>query len=245
MVKPLVLGNWKMNGDILANADLLKALQAWNNESVDLGVCPPMIYLSQAQNILEGSLISLGAQDVSAQGSGAYTGETSAAMLLEFGCRYALVGHSERRQYHGETDLMVAEKFKAATLAGVTPVLCIGETQQEREASKTLEVVARQLKAVVDLLGIEAMANTVVAYEPVWAIGTGLTASPEEAQEVHAFIRQQLAGVAQKVQLLYGGSVKADNAGQLFAKQDIDGALVGGASLKAKDFIAIANAAVC
>jgi len=234
-----------MNGDILANADLLKALQAWNNESVDLGVCPPMIYLSQAQNILEGSLISLGAQDVSAQGSGAYTGETSAAMLLEFGCRYALVGHSERRQYHGETDLMVAEKFKAATLAGVTPVLCIGETQQEREASKTLEVVARQLKAVVDLLGIEAMANTVVAYEPVWAIGTGLTASPEEAQEVHAFIRQQLAGVAQKVQLLYGGSVKADNAGQLFAKQDIDGALVGGASLKAKDFIAIANAAVC
>lgn len=245
MVKPLVLGNWKMNGDILANAELLKALQAWNNESVDLGVCPPMIYLSQAQNILEESLISLGAQDVSAQGSGAYTGETSAAMLLEFGCRYALVGHSERRQYHGETDLMVAEKFKAAKLAGLTPVLCIGETQQEREASKTLEVVGRQLKAVVDLLGIEAMANTVVAYEPVWAIGTGLTASPEEAQEVHAFIRKQLASVAQKIQLLYGGSVKADNAEQLFAKQDIDGALVGGASLKAKDFMAIANAAVC
>lgn len=234
-----------MNGDILVNAELLKALQAWNNESVDLGVCPPMIYLSQAQNILEESLISLGAQDVSAQGSGAYTGETSAAMLLEFGCRYALVGHSERRQYHGETDLMVAEKFKAATLAGLTPVLCIGETQQEREASKTLEVVGRQLKAVVDLLGIEAMANTVVAYEPVWAIGTGLTASPEEAQEVHAFIRKQLANVAQKIQLLYGGSVKADNAEQLFAKQDIDGALVGGASLKAKDFMAIANAAVC
>lgn len=245
MVKPLVLGNWKMNGDILANAELLKALQAWNNESVDLGVCPPMIYLSQAQNILEESLISLGAQDVSAQGSGAYTGETSAVMLLEFGCRYALVGHSERRQYHGETDLMVAEKFKAAKLAGLTPVLCIGETQQEREASKTLEVVGRQLKAVVDLLGIEAMASTVVAYEPVWAIGTGLTASPEEAQEVHAFIRKQLASVAQKIQLLYGGSVKADNAEQLFAKQDIDGALVGGASLKAKDFMAIANAAVC
>lgn len=244
MAKPLVLGNWKMNGSIPANAELLKGLRNWDAKHVDLGVCPPAIYLPQCQLVLNGSDVRWGGQDVSAQESGAYTGEIAPRMLRELGCDYALVGHSERRQYHGETDDIVAAKFESAQKAGLTPVLCIGETQSEREAEATLQVIERQLLQVIKRVGLDKMAATVVAYEPVWAIGTGLSASPEQAQDVHAFIRGQLGDIANKVQILYGGSVKPDNAAELFAKADIDGALVGGASLKAEDFLAIAKAAV-
>ncbi|MCV6615365.1 MAG: triose-phosphate isomerase [Cellvibrionaceae bacterium] len=244
MAKPLVLGNWKMNGSIPANAELLKGLRDWDAKKVELGVCPPAVYLPQCQVVLNGSDVRWGGQDVSTHPEGAYTGEVSARMLRELGSHYVLVGHSERRQYHGETDALVAEKFKVAQAAGLVPVLCIGETQAEREAEQTLAVIERQLQAAIDAVGIAQMAGTVVAYEPVWAIGTGLTASPEQAQAVHAAIRAQLGDVGAKVQVLYGGSVKPDNAAELFGQRDIDGALVGGASLKASDFLAIAKAAV-
>jgi len=240
----LVVGNWKMHGGLAANAALLGALMAgWQPAAGrTLAVCVPFPYLAQAQSALAGSPIAWGAQDVSEHGAGAYTGEVSAAMLLEFGCRYAIVGHSERRQYYGDTDGIVAAKAAAALAAGLTPVACVGETLAEREAGATEAVVLRQLDAVLARVGREAV-KMVIAYEPVWAIGTGRTASPDEAQAVHALLRTRLAGAgASDVPVLYGGSVKADNAAALFAMADIDGGLIGGASLKAAEFLAIARA---
>lgn len=213
----------------------------------EMAVCPPYPYLGQAQLALQGSPLALGAQSLSEHASGAFTGEVSAAMLLEFGCRYVLVGHSERRALFGETDAVVAAKFAAAQEAGLVPVLCVGETLDERNAGQTASVIARQLSAVLDRVGVNAMASAVVAYEPVWAIGTGVTASPAQAQEVHAAIRAQVAaldaGVAEGLRILYGGSVKPQNAKELFGQADIDGGLIGGAALVADDFLAICLAA--
>ena len=249
MRRPLVLGNWKMNGakasvDALINALKVSAAAA---ENVTVGVCPPAIYLGQAQTLVAGSAVKLGAQDVSVHAAGAYTGEIAAPMVREFGCTYVLVGHSERRTYHAETDAVVVKKFAAIQAAGMTPVLCIGETLDERQGSQTEAVVSTQLKAVIEALGVETLRNAVVAYEPVWAIGTGLAATSEQAQEVHAFIRRLVAEysaeVAAGLLLLYGGSVKGSNAAELLGQADIDGALVGGASLSADDFAAIFNAA--
>jgi triosephosphate isomerase len=239
----LVVGNWKMNGGLAENARLLDRLVGgWPKAGRSLAVCVPYPYLGQAQAALSGSPIAWGAQDVSAHTAGAYTGEVAATMLAEFGCRYALVGHSERRQLHGETDAEVAAKAKAARDTGVTPVVCVGETLAEREAGATNAVVLRQLGAVVEMLGA-ATTEIVLAYEPVWAIGTGRTASPEAAQDVHATLRGVLATAnAANVPVLYGGSVKAGNAAALFAKPDVDGGLVGGASLSAEEFLAIAHA---
>jgi triosephosphate isomerase len=246
MKKKLIAGNWKMNGSLAANVALLQALQAGGaNASCDMAVCVPAVYLSQVAQLLQGSTISLGAQDVSSFDSGAYTGETSAGMLREFGVRYAIVGHSERRQYHGETDAVVAIKTQKALAAGITPIVCVGETLAEREAGKTEEVVKRQLAAVIHTNG-HCISEIVVAYEPVWAIGTGKTATPAQAQEVHAVLRAQLLAAtpqADRVHILYGGSMNASNAAELLAQKDIDGGLVGGASLKAPDFLAIAAAA--
>jgi triosephosphate isomerase len=240
----LVVGNWKMNGGLAVNARLLDRLVGgWHPAAGrSLAVCVPYPYLGQAQAALSGSPIAWGAQDVSAHAAGAYTGEVAATMLVDFGCRYALAGHSERRQLHRETDAEVAAKAKAALDAGVTPVVCVGETLAEREAGATDAVVLRQLGAVVEVLGA-AMTEIVLAYEPVWAIGTGRTASPDQAQEVHATLRKALAEAkAPDVTILYGGSVKAGNAAALFAKPDVDGGLVGGASLSAEEFLAIAHA---
>jgi triosephosphate isomerase len=240
----LVVGNWKMNGGLAPNAVLLSALVAgWKPlAGRQVAVCVPYPYLAQAAAALGASPIAWGAQDVSEHESGAFTGEVSAAMLVEFGCRYAIVGHSERRQFYGDNDAVVATKAVAALAAGVTPIACVGETLAERDAGVTMAVVSRQLGAVLAAVGAKA-AKLVVAYEPVWAIGTGRTASPEEAQAVHAGLRLQLAQAgAAEVALLYGGSVKADNAKALFAMADIDGGLIGGASLKATEFLAIARA---
>ena len=238
----LVMGNWKMHGNLGQNAKLLAALRAAPRSASGtlMAVCVPFPYLAQAAEALKGSVISWGAQDVSAQAQGAFTGEVSGAMLADFSCRWALVGHSERRSLHGETDQLVADKAQAVLASGMTPVVCVGESLAERDAGQAIAVIARQLAPVV-ALGAEAVKKTVVAYEPVWAIGTGRTASPEQAQEVHAAIRAALvAAGAGDIQILYGGSVKASNAASLFAMPDIDGALVGGASLVAEDFIAIA-----
>lgn len=243
MRQPLVLGNWKMNGSLKENRELLQGILAELNVATEVGVCPPAVYITQAAELLQGSTVAVGSQDVSAHAAGAFTGELEAGMLKDVGCRYAIIGHSERRQYHGESDAQVAEKFQAALAVGLVPVLCIGETLEQRESEATLDVIATQMQAVINQVGVDAFTNAVVAYEPVWAIGTGKTATPEQAQEVHQFIRTQLGESGANVQILYGGSVKADNAETLFAKQDIDGALVGGASLVAKDFIAICNAA--
>ena len=240
----LTVGNWKMNGGLTANAALLAALLAGWKAPVGraMGVCVPFPYLGQARDVLAGSAIAWGAQDVSAHARGAFTGDVSAGMLAEFGCRHVLVGHSERRQLHGETDGEVAAKAAAALHGGLQPVVCLGETLAEREAGQSQGVVGRQFDAVAAVLG-KRMALVVLAYEPVWAIGTGCTASPAEAQAVHAFLRQRLAAAgAGNVQVLYGGSVKAANAEELFAMPDIDGGLVGGASLDAKEFLAIAAA---
>ena len=238
----LVVGNWKMNGGLRQNDALLAALRAgWEAPAGrQLAVCVPHPYLWQAQAALSGSAIAWGAQDVSEYASGAHTGEVSAAMVAEFGCRYALVGHSERRA-RGENDASVAQKAAAALGAGLTPVVCLGETLAEREAGSTDAVVLRQLEAVATALG-DRMKEVVIAYEPVWAIGTGRTASPSQAQAVHRLLRERLGHVGAGVPLLYGGSVKADNAKALFACPDIDGALVGGASLNADEFLAIALA---
>ena len=244
MRSKLTLGNWKMNGGLAANSALLVALLAgWKAPNGrKLGVCVPFPYLGQARDALAGSEIAWGAQDVSAHAAGAFTGEVSAGMLAEFGCRYVLVGHSERRQLHGETDDEVAAKAAAALDGGLTPVVCVGETLAERDGGKTQDVVGRQFDAVAAVLGMR-MALIVLAYEPVWAIGTGRTAAPAEAQAVHAFLRLRLAAAgAGSVNVLYGGSVKAANAAQLFAMPDIDGGLVGGASLDANEFLAIAAA---
>lgn len=244
----LVAGNWKMHGNQAENEALLSGLLAgMGSVKAGVAVCVPFPYLSQAQAKLTGSNIAWGAQNMSQHAKGAFTGEVSASMLKDFACTYVIVGHSERRAIYGETDALVAEKFAAAQAAGLTPILCVGETLEERETGITESVVARQMDAVIEKCGVAALAKAVVAYEPVWAIGTGKTATPDQAQEVHALIRAQVAsadaGVAQGVQILYGGSVKAGNARELFAQTDIDGGLIGGASLVAADFLAICAAA--
>jgi triosephosphate isomerase len=246
MKKKLIAGNWKMNGNRQANEALIKGLQTgMGRPTCDVAVCVPAAYLSQCQALLAGSAIDLGAQDVSSHESGAYTGETAPAMLKEFGVRYVIVGHSERRQYHGETDEVVALKAQQALSAGITPIVCVGETLTEREAGKTEEVVKRQLAAVIHTNG-HCISEIVVAYEPVWAIGTGKTATPEQAQQVHAVLRAQLKAAsehADRIKLLYGGSMNAANAASLLVQPDIDGGLIGGAALKVQDFLTIIAAA--
>jgi triosephosphate isomerase len=246
MKKKLIAGNWKMNGSLAANEVLLKALLAGVGQpGCQVAVCVPAVYLAQCQALLAGSVIELGAQDVSAHESGAYTGEIAPAMLKEFGSRYVIVGHSERRQYHGETDELVASKAQRALSVGITPIVCVGETLAEREAGHTEELVKRQLAAVIHANG-HCISEVVVAYEPVWAIGTGLSATAEQAQQVHAVLRAQLRAAspnADRIKLLYGGSMNAANARSLLAQADIDGGLIGGAALKAQDFLTIIAAA--
>jgi triosephosphate isomerase len=245
----LVAGNWKMHGDEASNRELVAGIVegAPTAENVSLLVCPPYPYLASVASQLEGTNVALGAQNVSEHEIGAYTGEVAPGMLRDVGCRYAIVGHSERRTLYGETSEQVAKKMAAALGGGLMPILCIGETLDEREADRTEQVVGEQLAAAVERNGIAAFASSVIAYEPVWAIGTGRTATPEQAQDVHRYIRSVLAGhnasVAENVQILYGGSVKGDNAAGLFGMPDIDGGLIGGASLKPADFLAIASAA--
>lgn len=243
----LIVGNWKMNGGLASNEALLGAIvDGLSSVShAQLAVCVPAPYLAQVQTRLQGSALAWGSQDVSAHEQGAYTGEVSAHMLKDFACRYAIVGHSERRQYHGETDEVVATKAQRALAAGITPIVCVGETLAEREAGQTEAVVKRQLAAVIHAVG-HCTSELVVAYEPVWAIGTGLTATPEQAQQVHAVLRAQLMAAsqqAQRVHILYGGSMNAANAASLLAQADIDGGLIGGASLKPADFLSIAQSA--
>ncbi|MBA3773140.1 MAG: triose-phosphate isomerase [Ramlibacter sp.] len=246
MKKKLIAGNWKMNGSLAANESLVRALLAgMGGAGCTVAVCVPAPYLVQLQALCAGSALELGAQDVSQHEQGAFTGEVSAAMLKEFGVRYAIVGHSERRQYNGESDALVAEKAKAALAHGVTPIVCVGETLAQREAGKTEEVVKRQLAAVIHSNG-HCISEIVVAYEPIWAIGTGKTATPEQAQQVHAVLRAQLKAAtahSQRVAILYGGSMNSANAASLLAQADIDGGLVGGAALKAPDFLQIIAAA--
>ena len=249
MRKPFVAGNWKLNGSRASIKTLVSGIidGMGRVNNAEVVVCPSFVYLSEVSQMLEGSAVKFGSQDVAKEASGAYTGEVAVSMLKDIACPYAIIGHSERREYYGDTDQVVAEKFVAAQNGGVTPILCVGEVLEERESGQTEAVVERQLKAVVDLAGIKALENSVIAYEPVWAIGTGKTASPEQAQAVHAFIRQWISGqdsaTADKVQILYGGSVKAANAKELFSMADIDGGLIGGASLVAEDFISICEAA--
>jgi triosephosphate isomerase len=246
MLSKLMVGNWKMNGGLAANASLLSdILSGMGAVNCRAAVCLPAPYLAQAQTLLAGSTLALGAQDVSAHESGAYTGEMSAAMLRDFEVRYCIVGHSERRQYHGETDAVVANKALRALAAGITPIVCVGESLTENEAGQTEAVVKRQLAAVIHANG-HCISEIVVAYEPVWAIGTGLTATPEQAQAVHAVLRAQLQAAtayAQRVSILYGGSMNAANAASLLAQPDVDGGLIGGASLKAPDFLSMLKAA--
>ncbi|MGB5611804.1 MAG: triose-phosphate isomerase [Sedimenticolaceae bacterium] len=249
MRQPLVAGNWKMNGSRASIAELLGGLKAGIGrvEAAEVAVCAPAVYLPDTQALLDGTPIAWGGQDVSVHASGAYTGEIAGSMLADFGCRFVIIGHSERRAYHGETDEVVAQKCAAARAAGLVPILCVGETLEEREQGVTEQVVGRQIDAVVAHCGIEMVGEGVVAYEPVWAIGTGKTASKEQAQEVHAFIRGRLAAgdqaVAEGMRILYGGSMNPKNAAELMAQPDIDGGLIGGASLKAEDFLAVCSAA--
>jgi triosephosphate isomerase len=249
MRQKLVAGNWKMHGNLVENQALLASLrtQLVGLDGVSCAVFVPAPYLAQTQQILAGSAVAWGGQNVSEYDKGAYTGETSAAMLLDFACRYVLLGHSERRAIFGETDVVIAVKFVAAQKSGLTPILCVGETLEEREAGRAEAVIARQLDAVLEVAGVDALAKAIVAYEPVWAIGTGKTASPAQAQAVHAFIREKIAQLdvvlAHNLTILYGGSVKAANAVELFGQADIDGGLIGGASLVADDFVAICQAA--
>jgi triosephosphate isomerase len=246
MKRQLIAGNWKMNGSFAANEVLLRALAAgMDGATCQVAVCVPAPYLAQVQGLVVGTGIELGAQDVSQHEAGAYTGEVSANMLRDFAARYCLVGHSERRQYHGETDAVVATKAQRALAAGITPIVCVGETLAERGTGRTEEVVKRQLAAVIHTNG-HCISEIVVAYEPVWAIGTGKTASPQEAQRVHAVLSNQLRAAteqADRMLILYGGSMNAANAAQLLSQEDIDGGLVGGASLKAGDFLSIIAAA--
>lgn len=248
MRQKLVAGNWKLNGSKASIESLMGGILAGleGMDNVAVAVCPPYVYIPMTQTLVPGSRIDLGSQDIADQDAGAFTGEVSGAMLKEFGCDYAIVGHSERRAIYGEQDADTARKFAAARKHGLKPILCVGETLEEREAGITEAVVARQLDAVIALEGVEALTDGVIAYEPVWAIGTGKTASPQQAQDVHAFIRGKLAtlnaAVAAKVQILYGGSVKGANAAELFAMPDIDGGLIGGASLDANEFLAICKA---
>jgi triosephosphate isomerase len=244
-----VAGNWKMNGTLAANQDLLRKLMPdlTRVAGVKCAVCVPYPYLAQVQQLLSGSGVAWGAQDISQFDAGAYTGEVSGTMLVDFGCRYVIVGHSERRTLFGETSDLVSLKYAAALKAGLTPILCVGETLAERESGTTETVIAAQLDAVTARCGVQSLAHAIIAYEPVWAIGTGKTASPEQAQAVHAYIRAHIGredgSIAEGVQLLYGGSVKAANATQLFAMKDLDGGLIGGASLDAQEFAAICQAA--
>ena len=244
MRRQLIAGNWKMHGRHSANAELLAGIAAARPFGCDVAVCVPYPYLSETAVALAGTDLRWGAQDCSAHAQGAYTGDVSVAMLAEFGCRYVIVGHSERRQYHAESDALVADKARAALARGITPIVCVGETLAQREAGETAVVVKRQLSAVIHALG-HCAGEMVVAYEPVWAIGTGQVATPEQAQAVHALLRAQLnaaAAQADSMQILYGGSMKPDNAASLLAQPDIDGGLIGGASLKAADFAAICRA---
>jgi triosephosphate isomerase len=245
MRQPLVAGNWKMHGSRAENAQLVSGLldQLQPGKRAEILVCPPFPYLMDTARLVKDSGVALGGQSVCAEAQGAFTGEVSAAMLKDVGCSYVLVGHSERRQLYGESDNLVARKFVAAQSQGLVPVLCVGETLEEREADQTTAVVARQIEAVLAVSGVQSLARAVIAYEPVWAIGTGRTASPEQAQAVHAMIRAKVAErdatIGGSVRILYGGSVKASNAQELFAMPDIDGGLVGGASLKADEFARI------
>ena len=248
MRSKFVAGNWKMNGSLAANKALLGALAAAPGiPPGGVAVLAPFPYLGQCAELLRGSTVSWGAQDVSVHESGAYTGEVSGSMLLEFGCRFVVVGHSERRAMHGETSELVARKAVAAVKAGLTPIVCVGETLQERESGRTQSVIGEQLDAVLSTAGMDVIGKSILAYEPVWAIGTGKTATPGQAQEVHNFIRGRIAGkdarCADGLQILYGGSVKGSNAGALFSEPDVDGGLVGGASLVAADFLEICKAA--
>ena len=248
MPRKLVAGNWKMHGSLTDNATLLAGVVSGaQGLNCDVAICVPFPYLSQSQQALSGTPVRLGAQNLSEHAKGAYTGEVSAAMLKDFSCAYVIVGHSERRSLYGETDAQVAAKFVAAQALGITPILCLGESLQERETGVTEQVVGRQLDAVLAVAGVAAFANAVIAYEPVWAIGTGLTATPEQAQAVHAFIRGRLAqhdaGIAANVVIQYGGSMKPSNAAELLSQPDIDGGLIGGAALVAEDFLAICRAA--
>ena len=245
MRRKLVVGNWKMHGSRTANALLLAGLKEAGPWNADVAVCVPFPYIAETALALTGADIVYGAQDCSSHEHGAFTGEVSSAMLADIGCRFVIVGHSERRAYHAQSDQLVADKAKAALAHGVTPIVCVGETRAEREAGQTEAVVKRQLAAVIHTLG-HCCGEMVVAYEPVWAIGTGLTATPAEAQAVHAVLRAQLHAATDRagtMRILYGGSVKADNAVELFGQGDIDGGLIGGASLKAVDFAAICRAA--
>ena len=248
MRQPLVAGNWKMNGSAASIDGLMAGIKQGlaDVKTAAIAVCPPFVYLSKVAELAKGTKIGVGSQDISDQESGAFTGEVSGPMLTDVGCQYAIVGHSERRAIYGESDAFTARKFAAARKFGLIPILCVGELLEEREQGITEEVVGRQLDAVIELEGIAALGQAVIAYEPVWAIGTGKTASPQQAQDVHAFIRAKLAkldkGVADKVQILYGGSVKGSNAAELFGMPDIDGGLIGGASLTADEFLAICRA---
>ena len=250
MRRPLVAGNWKMNGDSESTTSLINGIADGRDDvtTAEVLVCPPYILIPRAADALNGRAdIVLGAQDLDINQNGAFTGQISAAMLVDAGCKYVIVGHSERRAIYGESDQDVADKFKVAQDGGLIPVLCVGETLEERESGNTESVVARQIQAVIDLVGIDNFDNAVIAYEPVWAIGTGKTATPEMAQEVHKFIRDMLsalnAGVAGNLRLLYGGSMNAGNAESLIGMADIDGGLIGGASLQAESFLAICKAA--
>lgn len=241
----LIVGNWKMNGNRHTNAELLARVSArWQGEhAAEVVVCPPYPYFQQAREMLGNSPVVLGAQSVSEHGSGAFTGEVSASMLADWHCKYVIIGHNERRRLQHETDVQVAQKFLAVQAAGLIPILCVGESLEMREEGRALEVIDRQLRAVIEQTGCAAFVNAVIAYEPVWAVGTGKTATPEQAQEVHHFIRTQLGNLGTQVRVLYGGSVKGHNAKQLFALADIDGALLGGASLDADEFLDICAAA--
>ena len=245
MRRTLIAGNWKMNGSLAANAKLLAEIKlGLDAQNCDVLVCVPAVYLAQCVEVLDGSAVVFGAQDVSVHDSGAYTGEISAAMLADFACRYVIVGHSERRAYHHESNELVAKKAVQALKSGICPIVCVGETLEQRELGQTSEVLIAQLQAVLDLLDDVALSRIVIAYEPVWAIGTGKTATPQMAQDVHAMLRRQLADrnveVAARVKILYGGSMKPENAKELLAMEDIDGGLIGGAALKSKDFLSIA-----
>ena len=246
MRRSLVVGNWKMNGTRESSESLAKGIVAGlGSNHADIAVCAPYVYLPYIAEVVKGTALALGSQNVADQSSGAYTGEISATMLKEIGVTYALVGHSERRSYYGDTDASVAARFKQAQEQGIIPILCVGETLEEREQDKTFSVINKQLDAVIDLVGIASFDAAVIAYEPVWAIGTGKTATDEQAQEVHYYIRQYIAAkdqvIADKIQILYGGSAKPDNAKGLFAMPDIDGGLIGGASLDAESFLKIFN----
>ncbi|MBC8520265.1 MAG: triose-phosphate isomerase [Gammaproteobacteria bacterium] len=249
MRQPIIAGNWKMNGSLESIRALVAGLKSGIGEVnvAEMAVCPPAAYLAEVSALVAGTDIALGGQDLSNAASGAYTGEVAGSMLNDFNCKYVIVGHSERRNIRGESDELVAEKFKAAQDAGITPILCVGELLEEREEGVTEAVCARQIDAVINAYGVAALENSIIAYEPVWAIGTGKTASPEQAQEVHAFIRahvgKQDQAVADGLRIQYGGSMNAGNAADLLAQPDIDGGLIGGASLKAEDFLAIGRAA--